>query len=70
MKCIFCGRESVEKYCGFHDDAYRNVVKKFVDWKKATGVSWKEYLKAVVKNSYTGAWAKEIAEHLLKNKDG
>ena len=31
---------------------------------------WKEYLKAVVENAYTGSWAKEVAEQLLKNKDG
>jgi len=29
----------------------------------------KEYLKELVENAYTGAWAKEVAEHLLKNKD-
>ena len=69
MKCIVCERESSKRYCGFHEKAYRNVVQKFEDWKWATGVSWKEYLKAVVENSYTGTWAKEVAEHLLKNKD-
>jgi len=30
----------------------------------------KEYLKEVVENAYTGSWAKEVAENLLKNKDG
>ena len=53
-----------------HDNAYRNIVQKFEDWKRATAISWKEYLKAVVENSYTGTWAKEVAEQLLKNKDG
>ena len=69
MTCIVCERESLKKYCGFHEKAYRNVVLKFGDWQQALGVSWKEYLKAVVENSYTGTWAKEVAEHLLKNKD-
>jgi hypothetical protein len=46
------------------------VVRKFEDWKQATGASWKEYLKALVENAYTGYWAKEVAEGLLKNKDG
>jgi hypothetical protein len=69
VNCIVCGRESSKKYCGFHEKAYRNVVLKFEDWQQAAGVSWKEYLKAVVENSYTGTWAKEVAEHLLKNKD-
>ena len=70
MKCMVCDRETKEKYCMFHDKAYRNVVQKFEAWKRAAGVSWKEYLKAVMENSYTGTWAKEVAEHLLKNKDG
>ena len=69
MKCIVCDREALENYCGLHEKAYLNVVQKVEDWKLATGVAWKEYLKAVVENSYTGAWAKEVAEHLLKNKD-
>ena len=70
MKCIVCDREALENYCGLHERAYRNIVQNFEDWKRATGASWKEYLKAVVENSYTGAWAKEVAEHLLKKKDG
>ena len=69
MKCIVCDKESVEKYCGLHEEAYLNLVHKFEAWKRATGVSWKEYLKELVENSYTGVWAKEVAEHLLK-KDG
>ena len=69
MKCIVCGRESSERYCEFHEKAYRNIILKYEDWQEAIGVSWKEYLKAVVENSYTGTWAKEVAENLLKNKD-
>ena len=52
MKCIVCDREALEKYCEFHEIAYRNVVQKFEDWKRATGVSWKEYLKELVENAY------------------
>jgi hypothetical protein len=70
VKCIVCDREALDAYCGFHDKAYRNVVQKFEDWKQATGISWKQYLKELVENPYTGAWAKEVAEHLLKNVDG
>ena len=53
----------------FHEKAYQNIVLKFDNWQQATGIFWKEYLKVVVENSYTGTWAKEVAEHLLKNKD-
>jgi hypothetical protein len=58
VKCMVCDREAVEK-------AYQNVVQKFEDWKRATGVSWKRYLEAVLENAFTGAWAKEVAEQLL-----
>jgi len=30
----------------------------------------KQYLKELVENAYTGCWAKEVAESLLKNTDG
>jgi hypothetical protein len=52
-----------------HKKAYSNIIQKFECWQRVAGVSWKEYLKEVVENSYTGTWAKEVAEHLLKNKD-
>jgi hypothetical protein len=70
LKCVICDRPSNEEYCLFHKKAYTNVIQKFDEWQKATGVGLKQYLNAVVANSYTGAWAKEVAVHLLKNKDG
>ena len=69
MKCMVCEREALEKYCELHEKAYRNVVQKFEDWKRATGISWKEYLKAVVENAYTGSWAREVALSLLSEKE-
>ena len=65
MKCMVCDREALEKYCEFHEKAYQNVVQKFEDWKRATGISWKGYLEALVENAYTGCWAKEVALSLL-----
>jgi len=50
-----------------HEKAYRNIVKEYDVWKRASDVSWKEYLSEMVKNPYTGLWAKEVAEHLMKN---
>jgi hypothetical protein len=69
VKCIVCDREALEKYCKFHEKAYRNVVQKFEDWKSATGISWKEYLKELVENAYTGYWAKEVALSLLSGME-
>ena len=66
MKCEICGRRSSSKYCKLHEQAYRNLLEKYEVWKEALGISWKEYLREVAKNPYTGDWAREIAEHLLK----
>lgn len=53
-------------YCELHAKAYRNIVKKYENWKKAMDVSWKEYLSQIAKNPFTGEWAREVAEHLSK----
>lgn len=67
MKCAICDKEAVlDGYCELHAKAYKNVVEKYEDWKKALNISWKEYLKEIVKNPFTGEWAKEVAEHLIK----
>jgi len=69
MKCGICNKEAVEKYCELHEKAYKNIVQKYDDWKKAMDISWKEYLNEIAKNPYTGSWAKEVAEQLMENKD-
>jgi len=69
MKCRICNREALEKYCELHEKAYKNIVKKYEDWMKAMDISWKEYLNEIVKNPYTGSWAKEVAGQLLKSED-
>jgi hypothetical protein len=69
MKCRICNREALEKYCELHEKAHKNIVQKYEDWRRTMDISWKEYLNRIVKNPYTGSWAKEIAEQLLKNED-
>jgi len=44
-------------------------MQKFETWKNAAGVSWEQYLNELLKNPFTGIWAKEVAEHLLKSKE-
>lgn len=61
MKCRICNREALEKYCELHEKAYANIVQKYDDWRRAMDISWKEYLNEIVKNAYTGSWAKEVA---------
>ena len=69
MKCRICNKEAVEKYCELHEKAYKSIVQKYDDWKGAMDISWKEYLNEIAKNPYTGSWAKEVAEKLMKNEE-
>ncbi|MEM0057432.1 MAG: hypothetical protein QXG58_01800 [Candidatus Bathyarchaeia archaeon] len=69
MKCAICSREATENgYCELHAKAYKNILRKYEVWKRAMGISWKEYLSQIVKNPFTGEWAKEVAEHLAKTE--
>ena len=69
MRCRICNREALEKYCELHEKAYRNIVQKYEEWRMAMDISWKEYLNEIMKNPYTGSWAKEVAGQLLKDGD-
>ena len=69
MKCKVCSREARNKHCELHEKAYSNVVQKFEIWRNAAGISWEQYLNELVENPSTGIWAKEVAEHLLKDKE-
>jgi len=67
MRCTICGRESESEYCVYHSMAYKNVRQQFEKWSRALGLSWEEYLRELVKNEFTGVWAKEVADYCLKN---
>lgn len=69
LKCKICGKEAVnEDYCVLHKKTYRNLIEQFETWKKALGISWKDYLNEIVKNPFTGTKAKEVAETLLSKE--
>ncbi|MEM3725563.1 MAG: hypothetical protein QXK98_01715 [Candidatus Bathyarchaeia archaeon] len=68
MKCQICSRKAVDKgFCELHMKAYESINKKYVAWKKALEISWREYLSEIARNPLTGEWAKEVAEHLIKS---
>jgi hypothetical protein len=69
LKCKLCKREAKNRYCELHEKAYTDIQQKFEVWKSAAGVSWEQYLNELVKNPFTGIWAKEVAEQLLKDKE-
>jgi hypothetical protein len=67
MKCTVCGEEAGEQnYCTLHSKAYKAIVDSYGRWKKAIGISWKDYLSEIAKNPLTGEWAKEVAENLIE----
>lgn len=65
MKCKICDRETTTKYCELHEKAHESIVQRYNVWKKALEISWRQYLNELVKNPYTGVWAKEVAKDLL-----
>lgn len=65
MKCKACEKEAENEYCELHEKAYRNISREYDVWKKASDVSWKQYLSEIAKNPYTGVWAREVAESLI-----
>ena len=66
MKCKICSREVRENcFCLLHSKAYKNIIETFDVWKKASDVSWTEYLVEIQKNSLTGEWAKEVSKYLI-----
>ena len=70
MKCPICGRETIDGgYCKFHEGARQVVIRKYEKWRKAMGISWKEYLSKIAKNPLTGEWAKEVALYLLEEEN-
>ncbi len=68
--CLICDREKEsEKYCKYHQKAYKNIMESFDDWQEAYGeLSFSEYLQKIIENSATGTWAKEVAEKLLEDE--
>jgi hypothetical protein len=68
LKCKICGKEADENgYCEFHIKAHENVLEKYELWREAYEVSWEEYLSEIVKSPFTGEWAKEVVEYLIKS---
>jgi hypothetical protein len=64
-----CYREAGERdFCLVHLKAYENIVRKYDFWRKASKISWKEYLSEIKQNSLTGEWAKEVASYLVSNE--
>jgi hypothetical protein len=70
LKCKICEREEQENgFCPLHAKAYQNIVEKFRTWEASLNITWRDYLGEVQKNSLTGVWAKDVAEHLIEEEN-
>ncbi len=43
-------------------------MEKFDVWKRASGITWADYLVEIQKNSLTGEWAKDVAKQLFEDE--
>jgi hypothetical protein len=48
-----------------HAKAFESLVLNYDKWKRALGISWKNYLNEIIKNPLTGFWVKEVAQLML-----
>ena len=67
MKCEICGRETNSEFCELHKKAYENLIEKYELWKRASNITWTEYLKKILTNPNAGLWVKEVAQQLLRD---
>jgi hypothetical protein len=69
--CSICGRASLNEneYCRYHKEASDNLQSSFESWRKASGVSWDEYIKSLCQTDETGQWVREVAEQ-IRSGDG
>ena len=69
--CTICGRVASDKtdFCRYHQEALDNLQSSFENWRKASGVSWEEYIEQLCQLDETGRWVHEVAEQ-IRSGDG
>jgi hypothetical protein len=69
--CTICGRGVSGKsgYCRYHQQALDNLQSSFKVWKKASGVSWEEYIEKLCQIDETGQWVQDVAEQIRSGDD-
>jgi len=71
--CLLCKRRTApgSTLCAYHQLAKNNIESAYPVWKEAYGgMTWKQYLEQVKRNTQTGDWAREVAEFLSKEANG
>ena len=64
--CSICGRASSNEsdFCRYHQEARDCLQSSYELWRKASGVSWEEYIEKLCQIEETGRWVLEVAEHI------
>jgi hypothetical protein len=63
-KCGICGRDSDDDLCRYHLEALNNLRVVYDAWKKASEVSWEEYLERLEQIEETGRWVVDVIEYV------
>jgi DNA topoisomerase-1 len=65
--CRVCGRDKRGDavYCERHQAAYGSLEEYYPQWRRAFGLSWREYLEKVSRISGTGIWVKGVIKDIL-----
>ncbi len=69
--CTICGREALkgDGFCRYHQEALDNIHSSYENWRKASGVSWREYIVVLCEIDETGRWVREVAEQIKSQSD-
>ena len=67
--CPICGRNLQEKFCVYHQTAFRNMKEMYSEWETAADLSWEEYLDRISDLEDTGRWIREVIEFITQQDD-
>lgn len=69
--CSICGRVVVDGsvFCHYHEEALDNIRSSYENWRKASDVSWEEYIQLLRQIDETGRWVREVAEEIKLEDD-
>ena len=69
--CKVCGRTALKKgvLCQYHQSALDNLHASYENWRKASEMSWDEYIEKLCQLEETGRWVFDVAEMIRSGDD-
>lgn len=69
--CSICGRSSSNEsdFCRYHQEALDSLQSSYERWRKASAVSWEEYIEKLCQIDETGRWVLDVAEQIRSGDD-